>query len=225
MPPHLLASCRGDGDDLYVVHQATLYRVHASGEIAWQQQLPETLQALQHIDAQHLALFSEQRAIIYHKEDGKRRLQLVIDQSQRIAEQAFADRYLTLLLEDRLHRADFGLTLTRIPLLQLQQLLDKAPLLQEIASDEVFTLQRGHSRLAELVLSAVEHHLQHKSYQDNIAPVVEMLSELYRTHHLVPNTVYTFPQLAALLQQHDDQVVRLTAEDMVLMQLLRTSFF
>ena len=90
-----------DGDDLYVMHRAVLFRVSSAGEIVWQQELPENMHALQLIDTQHLALFSEQEVLLFSKEDGTRKVQLAVDKKQRIADQTFTDRYLSLLLEDR----------------------------------------------------------------------------------------------------------------------------
>ena len=212
-----------DGDDLYVMHRAALFRVSSTGEIAWQRELPENMHALQLIDTQHLALFSEQEVLLFAKEDGARRVQLAVDKKQRIADQTFTDRYLSLLLEDRLHLGAFGLTLARIPLVQLLQLLEASPLLQKIAAAEKFTLQRDHYRFADLVLSAVEQHLQHN--QVSTAQLVQLLRELYQTYHLVSGSYYVFANIADVLVRHEEEVAQLTADDPAQAELLRTSFF
>ena len=168
------------------MHRTTLFRITNRGEIAWQQELPADLHAMQAVDAEHLALFSEQGMLVYNKEDGTRRLQLAVDSKQRIADQTFADRYLSLLLENRLHFSTFDLTLARIPLTQLLHLLKASPLLQKIAATEEFTLQRGRVSFTELLLSAVEQHLT-----DNTVPIdqlVGLLRELYQDYHLVPGS-------------------------------------
>ena len=211
-----------DGDDLYVVHRTTFFRVLGTGEIAWQQELPANMHALQLVNAQHFALFSEQGMLLYNKEDGTQVLQLAVDKKQRIADQTFADHYLALLLEDRLHLNTFGLTLARLPLTQLVQLLEASPLLQKIAATEKFTLQRGRARFAELVLSAVEQYLWHN--QIPIAQLVQLLRELYQGYHLASGSYYLFPTVANLLTQHADEVTQLTADDPALAKLLRTSF-
>ncbi len=211
-----------DSDDLYVLHGTTLSSFGSTGEIVWQQELPPGLYAMQGIDAQHLALFSEQGVLLYDREDGTRRLQLNVDKKQRIADQAFANRYLSLLLEDRLHLGTFGLTLARIPLVQLLQLLESSPLLQEIATSEKFTLQRGRTRFAELVLGAVERHQQQE--QIPIAQLVQLLRELYQAYHLVPGSHYAFANIANMLARHEDEVVELTADDPEFRRLLHTSF-
>ncbi len=212
-----------DGDDLYVMHRDALLRVSSTGEIAWQQGLPENMHALQLIDTQHLALFSEQEVLLFAKEDGTRRVQLAADKKQRIADQAFTDRYLSLLLEDRLHFGAFGLTLARIPLAQLLQLLEASPLLQKIATTEKFTLKRDRSRFADLVLSAVEQHLQQN--QVAIAQLVQLLRELYQAYHLVSGSHYAFANISDVLVRHEEEVAQLTADDPALAELLRTSFF
>ena len=212
-----------DGDDLYVMHRAALFRVSSTGEITWQQELPENMRALQLIDTQHLALFSEQEVLLFAKEDGTRRVQLAADKKQRIADQAFTDRYLSLLLEDRLHFGAFGLTLARIPLAQLLQLLEASPLLQKIAATEKFTLKRERPRFAELVLSAVEQHLQQN--QVAIAQLVQLLRELYQAYHLVSGSHYAFANISDVLVRHEEEVAQLTADDPALAELLRTSFF
>ena len=211
-----------DGDDLYVMYRDVLFRVNSTGEILWRQELPADLHSLQPIDAQHLALFSEQGMLLYSREDGSQVLQLAVDKKQRIADQTFADHYLSLLLEDRLHFSAFGLTLARIPLTQLLQLLETSPLLRQIAATENFTLKRGHFRFAELVLSAVEQYLQHN--QIPIAQLVQLLRELYQAYHLVSGSYYLFPTIANLLTQHADEVTQLTTDNPALAKLLRTSF-
>lgn len=212
-----------DGDDLYVMHRDVLFRVNSTGEILWRQELPADLHSLQPIDAQHLALFSEQGMLLYGKEDGSQVLQLAVNKKQRIADQTFAHRYLSLLLEDRLHLGTFGLTLARIPLTQLLQLLKASPLLQKIAAMEKFTLQRGHPRFAELVFSAVEQYLQHN--QITIAELVQLLRELYQSYHIVSGSHYLSPNIANLLTQHADEVTQLTADDPALAELLLKGFF
>lgn len=212
-----------DGDDLYVMHRDVLFRVNNTGEILWRQELPADLHSLQPIDAQHLALFSEQGMLLYSKEDGSQVLQLAVNKKQRIADQTFAHRYLSLLLEDRLHLSTFGLTLARIPLTQLLQLLKASPLLQKIAAMEKFILQRGHPRFAELVFSAVEQYLQHN--QITIAELVQLLRELYQSYHIVSGSHYLSPSIAKLLTQHADEVTQLTADDPALAELLLKGFF
>ena len=212
-----------DGDDLYVMHRTTLFRITDRGEIAWQQELPADLHAMQAVDAEHLALFSEQGMLVYNKEDGTRRLQLAVDSKQRIADQTFADRYLSLLLENRLHFSTFDLTLARIPLTQLLHLLKASPLLQKIAATEEFTLQRGRVSFTELLLSAVEQHLT-----DNTVPIdqlVGLLRELYQDYHLVTGSFYVAANISRVLMQHADEVAHLTADDPTFQQLLLTSFF
>ena len=211
-----------DGEYLFVMHRATLAQVTSSGKIVWQQDLPDNMHALQSIDEQHLALFSEQGMLLYNKEDGTPRLQLAVDKKQRIADQAFADRYLSLLLEDLLHLNTFSLTLARIPLVQLLQLLEASPLLQKIAATEKFTLKRGRPRFAELVLDSVERHLQQN--QIPIAQLVQLLRELYQAYHLISGSYYAFTNIADMLLRHEDEVVALTADDPAFQQLLHTSF-
>ena len=212
-----------DGDDLYVMHRAVLFRVSSAGEIVWQQELPENMHALQLIDTQHLALFSEQEVLLFSKEDGTRKVQLAVDKKQRIADQTFTDRYLSLLLEDRLHLGTFGLTLARIPLAQLLQLLEASPLLQKIAATEKFTLKLDRPRFADLVLSAVEQHLQQN--QVTTAQLVQLLRELYQAYHLVSGSHYAFASISDVLVRHEEEVAQLTADDPALAELLRTSFF
>lgn len=211
-----------DGEHLYVMHRATLFQVSRSGKITWQQNLPDNMHTLQCIGEQHLALFSERGMLLYNKEDGTRRLQLAVDKKQRITDQTFADRYLSLLLEDLLHLNTFSLTLARIPLAQLLQLLEASPLLQKIAATEKFTLKRGRPRFAELVLGSVERHLQQNPTP--IAQLVQLLRELYQAYHLVSGSYYAFANIADMLRQHENEVVALTADDPVFKQLLRSSF-
>ena len=211
-----------DSDDLYVTHQDVLFHVNNTGEITWQQELTTELRDLQLIDTQHLAVFSEQGMSLYHKENGSLLLQLEVDEKQRLADHTFADSYLSLLLEDRLHLDTFSLTLTRIPLMQLLQLLNASPVLQKIAATEKFTLQKGTNRFAELVFSAIEQYLQHSSIP--IAQLVQLLRELYHGYHLIPSSLYIAPNISNLLTQHADEVAQLTADDPAFAMLLQKSF-
>ena len=211
-----------DKDSLYAVHDNTLYHINHDGEIEWKNSLTTDTQALQTIDAQHLALFSEQGMSLYHKENGSLVLQLVVDKKQRLANYTFADRYLSLLLEDRLHLDKFNLTLTRIPLSQLLQLLAASPLLQEIAATEKFTLQKGNTRFAELVLSAIEQYLQHE--QVPINQLVQLLYQLYQAYHLAPGSFYVAPNISNLLTQHTDEVTQLSTDNPAFAKMLQKSF-
>lgn len=213
-----------DEHDIFVAHRADLRRVDRQGKVLWTAKLPENTHALQFIGEQHLAVFSKQQVYLHSKESGELLLRLTVDAKQHIVDQTFTDRYLALLLEDRLHSAEFRLTLARIPFAQLQEFIAQSPLLQRIAATEGFTLQKAYTRFAELVLSAVEQHLQHHLQQIDSAELVQLLLILQRTYHLVPGAYYVFPQITAVLTQRAEEIARLTEAEPRLAALLQHSF-
>ena len=207
-------SLRFSDRDLYLMHEQKLIKLDLEGKIIYQRDFQESPRDFLRVDDDHLAVFFPHRVLILAQDSGDTVAQIQADSKQQIRDWAFATRYLSLLLEDRLHHVDFSLTLTQIPLVKLLELISASPLLQEIALAEPFVSTKDKTRFSDFVLATVASYLQRNPDWHDSPRLLHLLLALFDAHIIGSGSdLRIFPQLATYLMEHAAEIELLLADN------------
>ena len=210
-PPQNIALHFGD-HDLYLVHGQKLLKLDTAGKVVYRLDFQDAPQDLRHVDDGYLAVFFPQQVLILAQNSGEVVAQIQVDSKQQIKDWAFATRYLSLLLEDRLHHVDFSLTLAQIPLVKLLDLISASSLLRDIALAEPFIPAKDKTKFSDLILGAVDSYLQHNPDWHDSVRLLHLFLALVDAHIIGSgNDFRIFPHLVAYMKEHKAELEILLA--------------